>query len=146
MEVFDCSKYKIDKVKMLANKKGLCLPQKGTMKRNKLNSAKVEYFPDFIFGSGYLQVVAYGINKLKYNGDIQIQLIDLYKESCIKIKQTSYKPLSESTLWNILDVIKPSQQKYLAGLDDTIANTVNGFFILKKLASGFQLKQLEDLL
>ena len=55
---------------MLANKKRLCLPQKGTMKRNKLNSAKVEHFPDFIFGSGLLQVVAYGINKLKYNGDI----------------------------------------------------------------------------
>ena len=57
------------------------------------------------------------MNKLKYdNGDVQIlpkailaykysQLSDLYKECC---KQLSYQPLSESTLWNILHVIKPN--------------------------------------
>ena len=81
---------------MLANKnEGLGLPQKGSMRRNKLNSAKVEHSLDFIFRSGLLPDVAYGINKLKHdNGDIQIlpkailscnysQLIELYRESCL---------------------------------------------------------------
>ena len=68
MEVYCCSKYKIDKAKMLANKsKGLTLPWKGSFKRNKLNATKVEHFFNFIFDSGLLQDVVYGINKLKYN-------------------------------------------------------------------------------
>ena len=68
LEVFCCSKYKIDKAKMLANKsKGLTLPWKGSFKRNKLNATKVEHFFNFIFDSGLLQDVVYGINKLKYN-------------------------------------------------------------------------------
>ena len=34
MKVFDCSKYKIEKAKMLANKrKGFSFPQKGTMEK-----------------------------------------------------------------------------------------------------------------
>ena len=69
IEVF-CSKYKINKAKMLikANKsKGLTLPLKGSFMRNKLNTTKVEHFLDFIFDSGLLQDVAYGINKLKYD-------------------------------------------------------------------------------
>ena len=42
MEVFCCSKYKIDKAKMLANKsKGLTLPWKGRFKKNKLNTTKL---------------------------------------------------------------------------------------------------------
>ena len=69
MEVF-CSKYKINKAKMLikSNKsKGLTLPWKGSFMRNKLNTTKVEHFLDFIFDSGLLQDVAYGIHKLKYD-------------------------------------------------------------------------------
>ena len=97
MEVFCCSKYKIDKAKMLANKcKGLTLPRKGSFKRNKLNTTKIEQFLDFIFDSGLLQDVAYGINKLKYDsGNIQVlpkaiptckcsQLIKFYQNSFAK--------------------------------------------------------------
>ena len=68
MEVFCCLKYKVDKVKILANKsKGLILPWKGSFKMNKLNAAKVEHFFDFIFDSGLIEDVAYGNNKLKYD-------------------------------------------------------------------------------
>ena len=107
MEVFCCSKYKIDKAKMLANKsKGLTLPRKGSFMNNKLNTTKVEHFLDFFFDSGLLQDVAYVINKLKYDsGNIQIlpkailtckysQLIDFYQHFC---KESDYQPLSEST-------------------------------------------------
>ena len=137
IEVFCCSKYKIDKAKMLANKsKGLTFPRKGSFKRNKLNTTKVEHFLDFIFDSGLLQDVAYGINKLNYDsGDIQVllkailickysQLIEFYQHFC---KESDYQPLSESTLWKILHTIKASQHKLLAGLDDIVADAMNGF-------------------
>ena len=52
MEKICCSKYRVDKAKMLANKsKGLALPRKGSFTRNKLNTTKVEHFLDFIFES-----------------------------------------------------------------------------------------------
>ena len=107
MEVFCCSKYKIYKAKMLANKsKGLTLPWKGSFKKNKLNTTKVEHFLDFIFDSGLVQDVTYVINKLKYDsGNIQVlpkailtckysQLIDFYQYFR---KESDYQPLSEST-------------------------------------------------
>ena len=107
MEVFCCSKYKIDKAKMLANKsKGLTLPWKGSFKKNKLNTTKVEHFLDFIFDSGLVQDVTYVINKLKYDsGNIQVlpkailtckysQLIDFYQYFR---KESDYQALSEST-------------------------------------------------
>ena len=43
-----------------------------------------------------------------------------------------------------MHIIKPSQQKSLAGLDDIVADALNGFSILKKVASSSRLSQLED--
>ena len=61
MEGFDCSKYKIDKSKILTNKRqGLCLPEKCIIKRNKQNSAKVKHFLDFIFGSSFYRLMHMG--------------------------------------------------------------------------------------
>ena len=53
---------------MLVNKsKRLTLPRKGSLKANKFTTTKVDYFLDFIFHSGLLQDVAYGIkNQLSF--------------------------------------------------------------------------------
>ena len=78
----------------------MTLLQKGSFKRNKLNTT-AEHFLDYIFDSGLLQDVAYGINKLQYDrGNIQVlpkaiitckysQLIEFYQNFC---KESDYQP------------------------------------------------------
>ena len=89
-----------------------------------------------IHSSGNIQVLPEAIVTCKYN-----QLIEFYQSFC---KESDYQPLSESTLWKILHTIKPSQQNLLVGLDDIVADAMNGFKILKDGASYFQDKALVD--
>ena len=91
---------------------------------------KVEHFIDLIFSNGLLQDVAYNVTKLNYNsGDEQtiphvilkskyIHTIAFYQQNWF---ESSYTPLSESSLWKILHPIKPSHRTSLAGLDDITA-------------------------
>ena len=107
-----------------------------------MDMRKVEHFIDFNFSDGLLQDVAYSVTKLKYDsGDEQTiihtilkskysETIAFYQQSCL---ESSYTPLSESTLWWILHAIKPSHRTSLADLDDIPAMGMNGFDTLKPI-------------
>ena len=142
MEVFNCSKYRIEQAReMVSSKNSMIFPEKKKkISRCRMDMRKVEHFIDFIFSNGLLQDVAYGVTKLKYNsGDEQTiphmilkskysHTIAFYQQSCFEL---SYPPLSESTLWRILHAIKHSIRTSLAGLDDITAMGMNGFDTLK---------------
>ena len=93
---------------------------------------KVGHFIDFIFSNGLLEDVAYRVTKLKYHsGDEQTiphmilkskysHTIAFYQQSCFELSYPPPllpRPLSESTLWRILDAIKHSHRTSLAGLE-----------------------------
>ena len=100
---------------------------------------------DFIFSSGLLQDTAYGVQKLKFaRGKEETvpkailtsrysHVIGLFKEAC---KNVNYDALSDSSLWNILNTLKPSRQRSLAGLDDIVAAGMNRFNILQTVSKG----------
>ena len=129
----------------------MIFPKKKQISRCRVDMRKVEHFIDFIFSTGLLQDVAYGVTKLKYNsGDEQTiphmiltskysHTIAFYQQSCFEL---SYTPLSESTLWRILHAIKPSHRTSLAGLDDTTAMGMNGFDTLKQISERLQRKDI----
>ena len=155
MEAFGCSRYKVDQARKLSsNNSGLVIPSvTKTVVRSRLNQDKVEHFLEFIFTSGLLRDVAYGVTKIKFDsGDEQkvahavliakrSHTIAFYNQIC---KNDNYTPLSESSLWRILHAIKPSQRKSLAGLDDITAAGMNGFSTLQDLATKFKNTELKD--
>ena len=69
--------------------------------------------------------------------------IAFYKQYC---DSTKYSPLSDSSLWHILHGINPSQQQYLAGLDDVTAAAMTGFETLKNVLDFFKRTDLKDAL
>ena len=102
---------------------------------------KFEQFLDFLFNSGLLQDVAYGVEKFS-NGQNEI-ILKAFSTSCYRhgiafYKQTSsntgYSSLSDLTLCLILNSLKPSKRKSQTGLDDTVAAEVNGFEVLENTA------------
>ena len=64
--------------------------------------------------------------------------IAFYQKSCL---ESSYTPLSETTLWRILHAIKPSHRTSLAA-DDTAAMGMNGFDTLKQVSERLQRKDV----
>lgn len=155
-EIFGCTKYAVEVARKwnIVNK-GLALPEKKVFTRSKLDEAKCEHFLDFLFNSGLLHDVAYGVTNIKYDSGQQQKVahailttkyshaIMFYKKNCI---ETDYEHLSESSLWKILHTIKPSKRKCLAGLDDVIAAGMNGFEALLKIAQKYFSKDVEDAL
>ena len=73
INAFGCLRYKVDQArKWKTSSDGLVLPEKVKFKRSKLNIQKCEHFLDFVFMSGLLQDVAYGVTKVKFDsGDEQ---------------------------------------------------------------------------
>ena len=140
---FGCTKYAVDKARRLKKtSKGLAFPEtKQKIRRNRLNISKCEHFLEFLFSSGIVQDVAYGVANVRFDsGSVQkipnailttkySHAIAFYLEICRKCE---YESLSESTLWRILRTLKPSQRKSLAGLDDITAAGMNGFSQLIK--------------
>ncbi|XP_047137621.1 uncharacterized protein LOC124814116 [Hydra vulgaris] len=128
------------------------IPEKKVFVRSSLDQTKCEHFLDFIFTSGILHDVAYGITKLKYDSGEEQKIVHailtakyshaimFYRKSC---SENNYIPLSDSSLWKVLHAIKPSRRKSLAGLDDVTASGMNGFQTLQKLAQRFSSKSLE---
>ena len=136
-KVFDCTKYAVEKARKLQPAmKGITIPTKEKFHRNRLNLQKCEHFVEFLFASGMLQDVAYGVSKLHFdNGSVQTiphavltakfsHVIAFYLAIC---KETGFVPVSESSLWRILRSLNPSQRKSLAGLDDITADGMNAF-------------------
>lgn len=143
MKVFQCTKYKIDTARKWQASFGACgQPKKGKNTKFKMNMKQAEHFLDFLFSSGAIQDVAYGARTLKFDsGEKQVvphvvltalknHTIATYLQFC---KDVQYESLHRSSLWKILDVIKPSQRHCLAGLDNTMANGLQGFEEMNEL-------------
>ena len=73
MDHFNCSRYQVDQARKLQGEKcGLSIPQKEKQTRCRIPQENIEHFLEFLFSSGLLQDVAYGINKIKFdNGEEQ---------------------------------------------------------------------------
>ena len=64
IKIFNCTKYRIDLPRKWRDShqgKVLCIPEKKKFIRHYLDLNKSEHFLDFIFISGMLQDVAYGV-------------------------------------------------------------------------------------
>ena len=144
MSTFGCTKYALEKArKMKATSPGIVAPEKKQYVRNRIDQTKTEHFITYLFSNGLIQDVAYGITKLKFeNGFQQLiphavltskygHVINSYLQFC---KEISFQSLSERTLWRVLQAIKPSRRKSLAGLDDKTAEGMNGFDVLQDFA------------
>ena len=110
MKTFNCSRYIVDKARKLQSEcVGLVIPEKTKQwKINCLPNAKVEHFLDFLFSSNLMQDVAYGVNKINFDsGDEQKVANSIltmkYSYTTAYYRQffsdTSFEPISESTLW-----------------------------------------------
>ena len=64
--------------------------------------------------------------------------ISFYLEAC---KNSDYNPLSKSSLWRILALLKPSKRKSLGGFDYLTASGINGFETILKLASKYRIEK-----
>ena len=135
--VFGCSKYLVEKArKVKASTKGVSIQPKTVFRRNRMNTDKCEHFIQFLFSSGLLQDVAYGVTKLKFDSGSEQTIphavlttryshaIAFYLQIC---KDADFQPLSERSLSRILNALKPSQRKCLSGLDDITAAGMTGF-------------------
>ena len=121
MQYFQCTKYQVDLARSWKKKCiGSIIPSKKVYIRQKLDLVKSEHFLDYIFNSGLLQDVAYGVHSIVMDsGDKQVvsnailttkysHVIELYKASC-----PDESILSDSSLWRILRSLKPSQRRCL---------------------------------
>ena len=57
-------------------------------------------------------------------------IINQYLDFC---KEEDFSPMSRATLWGILEVQEASQRKSSKGLDNTVADGVDGFEALHKI-------------
>ena len=109
------TKFRIDEARKhaLNTKLGQLIESPIMITRTRLDPVKVDHLLDFISSASFLQDVAYGTKKLKLSSGEKIEipnvvrtaissrLIQLYQTYC---KETSFKPLGRSTLFNILKV------------------------------------------
>ena len=64
------TKYQVDKARRWSKEStSLSLPTKEKHKRSNLDLRKCEHFLDFIFNSGILQDVAYGVTNIKFDNE-----------------------------------------------------------------------------
>ena len=137
MQLFGCTKYKIDQTCLLKKQSdSLNIPKVVKHNHQRMDQLKYEYFLDFIFTSGILMDVAYGTTNTKHDsGETQTlshavltvrfkHVIGSYTEIC---KCSEFQPFSESSLYRILRSLKPSHRKSLSGLDDIMADGLNAF-------------------
>ena len=137
MQLFGCTKYKIDQTCLLKKQSdSLNIPKVVKHNHQRMDQLKYEYFLDFIFTSGILMDVAYGTTNTKHDsGETQTlshavltvrfkHVIGSYTEIC---KCSEFQLFSESSLYRILRSLKPSHRKSLSGLDDIMADGLNAF-------------------
>ena len=139
--------YQVNQARKWNKKETFSLPQKVKHKRTRLDISKCEHFLNFIFSTGLLQDVAYGVTTIKFDSGEEQKLahailttkynhaILFYYQMC---KVNGYQPLSKSTLFSILKALKPSQRKNLSGLDDIQAAAMNGFEKLANLSKSLE--------
>jgi hypothetical protein len=136
-EVFGCSRYKVDLAFKWRKIYGICVaPPPGVPeKRHRMELNKAKHFVDFLMSSEFLHISPLGTTMLK-NADKSIymapksQLTGLPKHAIVNYlsscEVTGFQPLSVSSLWRILHLLNPSQRKQMSGLDNFVADGING--------------------
>ena len=155
--IFNCSKYLVKRArKWKLHSVGIEFPTKNEIKRNKLDIYKCEHLLDYFFTSGLMQDVAYGITKLKYDSGgtktiphaiLTAKYSHVIASYIQRYRESQFEAKSERTLFRLLQQLKPSQRHSLAGLDDIIADGINGFSVYEKVVNLYlKDKNLIDLL
>ena len=121
--------------------------KKSTSHRVRLDKVQVAHFLDFINRPYFYQDVAYGTRTLKMDSGAKLRMpnvirtvtrstmVNQYLNFC---KEENVEPLSRATLFRILQVREPSQQKSLCGVDNTAADGSAGFERLCKIVNDLQ--------
>ena len=108
---------------------------------------KVNHFLDFINRPYFYQDVAYGTRTIKISSGEKLimsnvirtvtrsTMIAQYLELC---QEESFEPLSQATLYRILEVREASQRKALKGLNNVAAEGTAAFETLDKVVEELQ--------
>ena len=113
------------------------MPEEKIHHRVRIDMTKVDHFVEFINRPYFYQDVSYGTKFLKLDSDETIEMrnvvrtvtrstmISQYIHFC---QEEKFEPLSRTTLFKILDVVRQaSQSKSLQGVDNTAADGSAGF-------------------
>ena len=144
MKMFQCNRYMVDQARKWRREDGaLIAKEKKLFSRVKMDLDGARHFIEFLFSSDLLQDIAYGTNTLIYsNGQKQLlpksiltmsrsHTIVSYKSYCESMELPI--KISESSMWKILNQIKPSQRHALAGLDDISNTGLTAFSLLENI-------------
>ena len=143
------SNRKIKKARAHSSSKGSGNPlTKIPQHRIRLDKGKLNHFMEFASRPYFYQDVAFGSRTLKLeSGEEMVMpnivrtvarctIINQYLDFC---KEENFTPLSRATMWRILEVQEASQRKSLKGLDNTAADSAEGFEALYEIVD-----QLEE--
>lgn len=115
---------------------------KNVQHRVRIDKAKLDHFLEFTFRPYFYQDVAYGNRTIKLENGEELSMpnivrvvarstiIHQYLDFC---KETEFEPMSQSTMWRVLEVQEATQRKSLQGLDNTAADGADGFEELMKI-------------
>ena len=142
------TEWELRKAKLHANNEGPGVPvEKPIYHRVRLDAVKVNHFLDFINRPYFYQDAAYGTRTIKISSGEKLimpnvirtvtrsTMIAQYLELC---QEESFEPLSQATLYRILEVREASQRKALKGLDNVAAEGTAAFETLDKVVEELQ--------
>ncbi|CAF1547066.1 unnamed protein product [Adineta ricciae] len=141
---FNCSRYMIDKSRYIAHEnKRFDTMNQSSIRRERLEKHRLDFFFDFLFSTGLIQDVAHGTTFVRFGrGDeiliphvvrvmMKTHIFQLYRRHCAL---TNYEePLSRSTVLRVLSACKMRQKKTLCGLDSFAVDGNAGFDTLERL-------------
>ena len=142
------TEWELRKAKLHANNEGPGDPvEKPIYHRVRLDKVKDNHFLDFINRPYFYQDVAYGTRTIKISSGEKLimpnvtqtvtrsTMIAQYLELC---QEKGFEPLSQATLYHILEVREASQRKALKGLDTRAAEGMVAFETLDKVVEELQ--------
>lgn len=142
------TEWELRKAKLHANNEGPGVPvEKPIYHRVRLDAVKVNHFLDFINIYISHKDVAYETRTIKISRGGKLimpnvirtvtrsTMIAQYLELC---QEESFEPLSQATLYRILEVREASQRKALKGLDNVAAEETAAFETLDKVVEELQ--------
>ncbi|CAF4125650.1 unnamed protein product [Rotaria sordida] len=141
---FNCSRHAVKTARRLSKITNIPLhiDEKIPKTRQRVDSRKIDYFINWIVESDLLTSIPWGSTALKLDngGTITIpkqvlqaqksQIIHVYKQHC---NEFNIDPLSDRTIYSILDSINPNEQKVISCIDDFVKDASEGWQMLKKL-------------
>ena len=137
------TEWELRKAKLHANNEGPGVPvEKLIYHRVRLDAVKFSHFLDFINRPYFYQDVAYGACTIKISsGENVIRTVTrstMIAQYLELLQEESFEPLSQATLYRILEVREASQRKALKGLDNVAAEGTAAFETLEKVVEELQ--------